>query len=102
VTPRRRLRWAGADEFSTPRPGGLSLPEAARKIDSEFGLALTALRDEVASTYGIPPGLMPLAWFSDDGIAKCAPCSTEVEVGPLLLRCPDCGAVAAKPEGWMP
>lgn len=102
MTPRRMLRWGPADKFRAPVPPGMSLAEAARKIEAEYAPALAALRDEVGAVYGIPPGLLPLAWFSDGGLMRCASCRTEVEVGPALLRCPDCGRVAARPAGWSP
>lgn len=98
--PRQVLRWGPEEKFRAPIPPGMTLAEVAAKIEAEYAPALVALRDEVAGAYGIPPGLMPLAWFSDGGVVKCGPCSTDVEVGPLLLRCPDCGAVASKPESW--
>lgn len=94
------LRWGPADKFRAPVPDGMTLEQAAAKVDAEFGEALRRLGDEVASAYGVPPVLMPLAWFRCLDVVVCASCRTEVEQGPALLRCPDCGRTAAKPEGW--
>lgn len=100
MTPRRRLPWGAADWFGTPR-GGVSLPETARRIADEYGPALAMLAAETPVACGASLGSRPLAWcLVGDGVARCAPCGTEVEVRATLLRCPDCGCVASKPEWW--
>lgn len=94
-------RQGDAEEFRAPRCDGMSLPDAARKIADEYGAALGLLAREVASAHGIPGGLRPLAWFRAlDGVVQCGSCSTDVVVTPGLLRCPDCGCVAAAMPDW--
>lgn len=102
MTPRRRLGWGSAEEFRAPRPGGLSVEQAGRKVDTEFGEALAVLGREVASAYGIPRSLMVLAWFLDEhDLVRCVSCRCVVPQHPGgVLRCPECGASAEIPEGW--
>lgn len=70
----------GADGFRSPRPGGLSLAQAAERITKGYGAAL--------------------AWLRDGDVLKCAWCSTDIALILGGLRCPDCGSAAALPEGW--
>lgn len=104
MTPRRRLPWGAAEWFGPTPQEGMPLVEAARVIADEYGTALSVLASETATAYGVPPSLRPLAWFRVAGVtpARCASCHTDVEVLPTLLRCPDCGRVASKPEWWSP
>ncbi len=88
-------------EFLAPRPASaLSLAQAADKVGAEYGRALGRLRETMTVSYAVPAEFLPLAWFCAGDVVFCASCSTDVEVGRLLLRCPDCGRVAAAPKEW--
>lgn len=79
----------------------MTLGQAAARIDAEYADALRVLADETAAAFNVPPELMPLAWFRCGDLVVCAHCRTEVQVGPNLLRCPDCGRMAVKPAGGL-
>lgn len=96
------MRRGPGGKFRAPIPPGMTLAEAARRIEAEYAPALAALRDEVGAAFGIPPNMLPLAWFVEGGMVRCASCRTDVQVELTLLRCGDCGRAATKPMWWSP